>query len=336
MSDVRIIAEAAQGYLPLVGRSGALETALLLTKAAAVAGADAVKFQIVFVDELAQPGNVHYDIFRRLEMLTEDWATVREFARESGIDFIADVFGARSLQVGRDIDADGYKIHSTSFFDHAFVRDVVATGREVFVSLGGIQPAEVDAFLERHGKAASSLVLLYGFQAEPTPIEMNHLARIEEWRRRTGLEVGFMDHSEGGTPEATALSLLAMGMGVRLFEKHVTLDRELALEDYVSAATPGELKDYVSILRGVAPAVGRGDLVLGEAELSYREKAIKRCVAARDLAAGQAIEAEDIEMIRTEAPYGAFDPQDVVGRTLATEVARGAAIGPKELIGEDS
>jgi N,N'-diacetyllegionaminate synthase len=330
--SVYIIAEAAQGYLPLVGEQGSSDTALLLVRAAAAAGADAVKFQIVYVEELAQPGNVHFDIFQRLEMDESTWRRVRNYAAKLGVDFIADVFGPRSFTVARNIGVDAIKLHSTSFFDHSLISNVLALGCPAYFSLGGIEPAEIDAFIERHGaRNHGKIVLLYGFQAEPTPLENNNLARIPALIARTGLPIGFMDHSDGAGPDATYLSVLALGIGIQIFEKHVTLDRELELEDYMSALAPGRLREYVETLRRLAHAVGSQELDLTLAERNYREKAVKRVTAARPVAAGARLCADDICLIRPTTPRGAFKAEDLLGRCLRRSIATGEAISVEDV-----
>ncbi len=332
MSDLYIIAEAAQGYLPIAGDAGSGDTALLLVKAAAAAGADAVKFQIVYVDELAQLGNVHYDIFRRLEMDTEAWARVRSHAARLGIEFLADVFGPRSLDVARTVHVDGIKLHSTSFFDHGLIRDVLAIGCPAYFSLGGIELCELDAFIGRHElRSHANVVLLYGFQAEPTPLEHNNLARIPVLAAHTALRIGFMDHTDGAGPDAIHVSAMALGLGVRVFEKHVTLDRELELEDYVSALPPAQLRQYVAALRRLMAAIGSDSPVLTDAERVYREKAVKRTTASRVLEAGTRVAAADICLIRPTSPRGALDPDQVVGRRLRTGIASGQPISLEDL-----
>jgi N,N'-diacetyllegionaminate synthase len=333
VSDLHIIAEAAQGYLPLEGDRGSADLCLLLVKAAAVAKCDAVKFQIVYVDELAQPGNIHYDIFRRLEMPESDWRRVREYARSLGIQFVADIFGTRSLDVARAIGVDGVKIHSTSFFDHALIQGTLALGCRVYFSMGGIEATEIDAFIQRHRLGErKDVALLYGFQAEPTPMESNNLARIPEIRKRTGLDVGFMDHSDGAGPDDIHLSILALGFGVRLLEKHVTLDRSLEIEDYISALPPGRLAEYVAAVRRNASAIGTSDLSLTEAERTYRGKALKRVTAVRTLTAGTKVSENDLTLIRPSQPgAGLLDSDAVVGRTLRRAVAAGAAITPEDI-----
>lgn len=73
-----IVAEAAQGF---EGDPGILR---LLVCAAAKAGADAVKLQIVFADEVAVPGYAYYDLFRQLEMAGAEWRAIRDLARAEG------------------------------------------------------------------------------------------------------------------------------------------------------------------------------------------------------------------------------------------------------------
>lgn len=332
MPDVYIIGEAAQGYLPLEGDVGSADTALLLVKAASAAGADAVKFQIVYAEELAQPGNVHYDIFRRLEMECEAWDRVRTFSRDLGIGFLCDVFGGRSLDVARSVEVDGIKLHSTTFFDHDLIDQAFSLGCPAFLSIGGIELDELRDFIVRHAvEDRGDVTLLYGFQDEPTPIGQSNLSRIPTLRDETGLPVGFMDHTDGAGPDWLNLSVLAYGLGVRVFEKHITLDRELELEDYVSAISPGQFSEYVQALRRLGAALGHPDLGLTEHERDYREKALKRVTAARDLKAGHCVSGDDILLIRPVTPGGAVDPTSVVGRTLRRAVSMGDPIAAEDI-----
>ena len=70
--SVEIIAEIAQGY------EGDASQARLLARGAVRAGADAVKFQLVYADEIAVPDYQYYDLFRTLEMPQSDWRDVAD------------------------------------------------------------------------------------------------------------------------------------------------------------------------------------------------------------------------------------------------------------------
>ena len=87
---IEIIAELAQGF------EGKAEQARLLLKAAASAGADAAKYQLVYADELATPDYKYYDLFCSLEMTDDVWMGLSTYARELGITLQVDIFGSRS------------------------------------------------------------------------------------------------------------------------------------------------------------------------------------------------------------------------------------------------
>lgn len=319
----KIIAEVAQGY------EGRPDYTMLLVKAAAKAKADAVKFQIVFADDTAEPGYQYYDFYKQLEMDVEVWRAARELARSSGVQFFADVSGDRALAVAEAIRPDAIKIHSSNFFNRDLIRRAFAVADRVFVSLGGVTVEEIDALVAEvkgwgHG---DRLGLLYGFQAEPTPTELTNLARIPALRARfPDVILGYMDHAPGDSDDQAHLSVMAMTLGIDWIEKHLTIDRFLEIEDYVSALEPREFARYVDTLHRLAAAMGDGALALNERELTYRDKAVKKLIAARALPAGAEVTAADLVFKRTariEPGAGFHDPKAVVGRRLSTALAAG-------------
>lgn len=320
----KIIAEVAQGY------EGRPDYTMLLVKAAAKARADAVKFQIVFADDTAEPGYQYYDFYKQLEMDVEVWRAARELARSSGVQFFTDISGDRALAVAEAIRPDAIKIHSSNFFNRDLIRRAFAVADRVFVSLGGVTVDEIDALVAEvegwgHG---DRLGLLYGFQAEPTPTELTNLARIPALRARyPRVALGYMDHAPGDSDDQAHLSVMAMTLGIDWIEKHLTIDRFLEIEDYVSALEPREFARYVDTLNRLAAAMGDGALALNERELTYRDKAVKKLIAARALPAGAEVAAADLVFKRTariEPGTGFHDPSAVVGRRLATALEAGA------------
>ena len=322
-----IVAEAAQGF------EGDATLAHLLVKASAAANADAIKFQLVFADDLAVPEYAYYDLFEKLEMSAASWRAVRDDARDRKLEFFVDVFGARSLSLARDLAVDGVKLHSTCFFDDGLIADIAALPIRLMLSIGGIEPVELGETIEKHGLAerSSETVIMYGFQAEPTPLASNNLRRIPEIAKQTGLEIGFMDHSEGLGDYAISLSAVALGFGVRVFEKHISLDHALALEDHVSALTPSEFSSYVSSLTELAKALGDGALALSEEERGYRGRSLKRVIATRDVIGGAVLTGDDVTLLRPSIEQGYFRTDEVIGRRANRDIAAGSALRAEDL-----
>jgi sialic acid synthase SpsE len=327
----RIIAEIAQGY------EGRPDYCDFYVRAAAKAGADAVKFQIVYADDVAEPGYQYYDWFKKLEMDISVWKAAKARAAEKGILLFTDVSGDRALRVAEAIRPDGIKIHSSNFFNRAVIRRAFDIAGHVFVSLGGVAADEIEGLIAdvKSWNALDRLTLLYGFQSEPTPVANSNLARLPMLRARfPNIGLGYLDHVDGSDPDRVHVSIMAMTLGVDWIEKHLTLSRFLEVEDYVSALEPNEFADYVATLRRLKEAFGPADMALNEGERKYRDKAVKKLIAARAVAKGRAIVADDLEFKRTPRipEYGGFhDPSRVVGRKAARDMAAGEPILPEDI-----
>ncbi|MHA1570263.1 MAG: N-acetylneuraminate synthase family protein, partial [Alphaproteobacteria bacterium] len=245
----KIIAEVAQGY------EGKPDYCDFYVRAAARAHAHAVKFQIVYADDVSEPGYQYYDWYKQLEMPQAAWQAARDLARELGIQFLVDVSGARALDMASTIEPDGIKFHSSNFFNRDLMRQALNMARHLFVSIGGITESEIAGLIAELElwNGTGRTTFLYGYQAEPTPVDMSCLARLPTLRSRfPEVSFGFLDHAPGDGPDNVHISLLAMAMGATWIEKHLTISRHMEVEDYVSALEPAEFTNYVATLKRLA------------------------------------------------------------------------------------
>ena len=242
-----------------------------------------------------------------------------------------DVFGSKSLAVAKDLSADGVKIHTTDFYNTKLIDKAIQSFEKVFISIGGIPVLDIDSLMNDVLKGQENKIcLLYGFQSEPTPIEYNNLFKFSTFKEKyPDFQFGFMDHADGESEEAIYLSLLTMGMGVTVIEKHLTLDRSLKIEDYVSGLPPENFRKFVNIIRACEPALGIASLELTELENQYGKKAIKIVVAIRDLQKGHIIQISDI-MLKRSSYDGQGEPikqlEVVLNKRLKTAVQMNSPI----------
>ena len=293
--QIEIIAEVAQGF------EGNPKLSELLTTGALKTGSDSIKFQLVYADELATPDYQYYDLFKSLEMDTEVWERISERIHKQGKNLYFDIFGFKSLDIALDVSADGVKLSTTEFYNRALIEKALNDFSKVFISIGGIPIEHIDSLMDELLKNYSEKIcLMYGFQAEPTPLEQNNLLKIRSFKHRyPGFKIGFMDHSDGSTEDAYNLSLLAMGIDISVIEKHITLDHSLKIEDYISGLAPNQFKKFVKLIRKYIPALGTDSLELSDLENEYRNKAAKLVVALRDLKKGDLLASNDIALKRT-------------------------------------
>lgn len=312
MKKVEIIAEAAQGY------EGDGTKAILLAQAAIKGNADSIKFQIVYADELSTPDYKYYKLFKKLEMDLEVWKIIAEKVKKAGKKLYFDVYGNKSLETAIKLKANGVKIATTEFYNDELFNKCIRNFSRIFISTGGIPFSDIKKKVKIIPNY-KDIVLLYGYQAEPTKPENNNLNRINYIKEHLkDVKIGFMDHTEGGTRLAYHIPILAIGMGAEVIEKHISLDRELEMEDFISALSPSEFKEFTGIIREAEKAMGKKKYELTKEEIEYRAKATKIVVAIKEIKKGAIIKRKDIELKRTgeKINRGFYRIEEVIGKKL--------------------
>lgn len=286
--NVEIIAEIAQGY------QGDKKLAYSLVEGAIEANADSIKLQLVYADELCIPSYEYYNLFKSLEMDDSIWEDIVKMVHKSGKKIYFDIYGDRSFEFALNLKADGVKISSTDFYNLSLIEKSFKNFENVFISTSGVRVDDLDLLLNKFN-LPKNLTLLHGFQSEPTQIKDNNLNRIKTLKSRyPELNIGFMDHSIGNNDNAFYLPLVALGLGVSCIEKHITLDYNLKLEDYISALSIERFQVFTNIIKSMEKSFGISKLDVTNKEKEYFKKSGKVVVAKKDIDMGKLIDEEDL------------------------------------------
>jgi len=331
--NIEIIAELAQGF------EGRPELARLLLKAAAVSGADAAKYQLVFADELATPDYKYYELFKSLEMSDQVWEDLASYASELEIQLNLDIFGERSLALAERLGVTAVKLHGTDIANLGLLNVVAESGVDkVLLGAGGAHADEITAALEILVK--KDVVLLLGFQGYPTPNDTNQIARVRLFRESYGskfsnVTIGFADHADPKSPLRYALAATAVGAGAKVIEKHLTLAQAMELEDFESALNPDEFVEFSETIRHCAEAFGQAidssDYGMSESEQGYRKMIRRHVVASRDLAKESDILPSDLILKRTSSETVITDLGSVYQKKLKQDVKANTPLSPADI-----
>jgi sialic acid synthase SpsE len=305
---------------------GSLALARSIIDGAAAAGADAIQFQIWNLADMVVPRHPDYGMLQRLELSPADWAALHWYVRtmHPGMHVVACVCETGSVDFCETLPVDAYKIHSSDLSNPELLRHVAATGRRIDLSVGASTIDEiVNAIAAIKSVGESRIWLMYGLQSFPTPPADARLAFMTKLARLFELPVGYQDHSDAEMPAAFFLPAAAVGMGVQILEKHVTIDRSKRGPDYQAALHPDELARFVAMVREIEAATGSGmPMAFSEAEERYRAYSKKSIVAARNLAEGVTVAASDILFMRaTELGLPPDQSQRLLGRKTRRAVS---------------
>lgn len=306
-----------------------------LIVAAAEAGADAVKFQVIDPERL-----VHYSQRERVEQLSrfgltqDEWHGLAEAAHERDVLFMASAFDFGSLARIAPLCA-ALKIASGDLDFAPLIARAAGSGLPTFVSTGAADLDDVrtavgafEAGLSTGSALAERLALLHCVAAYPSePAECN-LRAIETLASAfPGIAIGWSDHTLG-----IEVALMAAALGARIVEKHFTLDKSRStFRDHALSSDPHELAQLARAMHVLDAALGDGDKRAAACEDGARVALRRQIVAARDLAAGHVLRLDDLEFVR---PAGGLSPAravDLLGGCLATDIARHEAILPSHV-----
>ena len=247
--SVEIIAEIGTSH------RGDLARAEDLIRAASEAGADVLKTQIVFADEIIHPatGEVMlpggparlYDSFRALEQSPDFYRRLMEITEACGMRFLASPFGETSLYILLELDPGEIKIASPELNHFPLLKAAAGTGKKLLLSTGVSTLADIDAALAVTGRVNTTL--LHCITSYPAPEAEYNLRLIKTLSEVFGVGTGVSDHSL----DPRLVPGTAAALGAVCIEKHFTLSKsDRGLDDPI-ALTPDEFTQMCAFIRDI-------------------------------------------------------------------------------------
>jgi N,N'-diacetyllegionaminate synthase len=292
-----IIAEIANAH------DGNYNLALKIAQSAISSGSDAIKFQIFNRSELLTKTNKFNDLFKSIEISTDEWYEILNKISKSTIDILVEVFDITSFKFAENTGfVNAYKIPASSIVDYDLLKNIGETNKPIFLGIGGATWEEIVSSLNYLKKITpSDIILICGFQNFPTFLENSNLFQIASLKKKFKCEVGYADHVDADNIEmAKFIPGLAYSLGASVIEKHITDDRSRKGTDYYSSLNPEEFSEFVNFIRQLPGIIGNGGKwELTDSELKYRNYTLKKAVASKYIPANSKFDVNNVVFKRT-------------------------------------
>jgi sialic acid synthase SpsE len=316
--DKRLLGDGQPPFIILeagINHNGELEKAYEMIRVARAAGADAVKFQTFKADEFIGDPELTYtyrsqgrevtesmlEMFRRYEFSREEWFAIKKKCDEENILFLSTPQNPSDLDLLLEIGIPAIKVGSDDFTNLPLLKDYASTCLPMLVSCGMANLAEVYQALETIGTLDGyPTVLLFCTSQYPTPPQDVNLLKLTALKQAFPMVVmGFSDHTQGHIASALGLAL-----GAKLFEKHFTLDHNLAGPDHWFSEDPISTKNWIDTIRLAAMMMGNSIVRPTPAEELNKREFQRVIVAAREIAEGEVYSRENLTMRRVSQGHG--------------------------------
>lgn len=295
-----------------------------------------------------------HDLLKGLELTHDEFRRICEHCDARGIRFLSTAFDLAGLDfLTSELGIPLVKIASG---DLTFAPMLVAAGRSglpVILSTGmadlqeiatalrfiaaGVQQHDgritrdarlteevlADAWEHRDDERtfADHVTILHCTTEYPAGDEQLNLRALQTIATTFGHRVGYSDHSLG-----SLASVIAVGLGATVIEKHFTRDTTAEGPDHAASLTPEGLEHLVTEVRRTGTMLGSTEKKTQSVEEGNRAVVRRSLVAARDLTAGELLGEADIVCFRPASGRTSFEFWEVVGAPADRDYRRGELI----------
>ena len=260
-----------------INHNGDIEIAEKMIRAAKEAGVDAVKFQkrtpllCVPPEERSKMretpwGYITYLEYREhVEFGQKEYARIDALCKELGIDWFASVWDEEAIDFLEQFDPIAYKVPSASLTDNGLIDKLNSTGRPIILSTGMSTMEQIRESVAHFDM--NNLAITHATSAYPCdPSELN-LRMVETLTKEFDCPVGYSGHEVGLIP-----SVVAVGLGASIVERHFTLDRSMWGTDQSASVEPGGMERLVKYIRVTEQALGDGVKKVYDSEIPSLKK----------------------------------------------------------------
>lgn len=326
-----IVAEVSANHLQDYDRAEAI------IRAAAEAGADAVKLQTYTPDTISLDcdneyfirvnqgtiweGTSEYELYQEAYTPWEWQPKLKAYAENLGLACFSSPFDETAVDFMQEMDMPAYKVASFEINDIPLIRKIARVGKPVIIATGVAYLADIErAVAACKEEGNEQVILLKCTSAYPTPYEDMNIRVIPHMAETFDCLTGLSDHSMGN-----AVAVAATALGAKMVEKHLTLSRADGGPDAAFSMEPAEFARMVEEIRIVEKAVGKVTYELTGGQKRSRED-MRSLFAVQDIRAGETFTTENVRSIRPAYGLAPLYSGEVLGQRAKTDIERGTPL----------
>lgn len=262
-----------------------------------------------------------------LELSDEEHFEVYQYAKSRGLDFVETLCSKGCLSLLKLFQPDYLKVASRDLTNLPLLEVMAETKIPIILSTGMAGKKELDDALETITTYHSDVSILHCVSQYPTHPDNLNLRTITYLQKNyPKYTIGFSDHTIG-----ISAPTVAVGMGAKIIEKHITIDRNMKGTDQAGSLGPDGVFRMVRDIRVAEKWAGKEDIYIDKDVMSAKIK-LERSIATNiDLKPGDIIKEEYLHLLSPGDGYKWSQKDEILGKVIKTAVAKNELIYPDNI-----
>ena len=251
-----------------------LSSAKKLVDMAKIAGADAIKFQILDTNLISDINQVFtykylatkkkdiikvaseplHKILKRREMKMSQWKKLSEYCCIKKITFFATASNFYEIDFLKDIGCDTVKIASADINHYPLLSHAAKSGMIVQIDTGMADLYEINEAVKLISRYNNKIIIHHcpsGYPAEVSDINLNIIKTLKS---KFNCPIAYSDHSPGYD-----MDIAAVALGANILEKTITLDKTIKSPEHMMSLEFQDMIDFVENIKKLDSALGKFD-----------------------------------------------------------------------------
>lgn len=260
----------------------------------------------------------------KLELSDEQHFEVYRHAKSHGLDFVETLCSIGCLSLLKLFTPDRLKVASRDLTNLPLLEAMAETRIPIILSTGMAGKRELDDALDTITRYHSDIAILHCVSQYPTLPDNLNLHTITYLQNHyPQYTIGFSDHTIG-----IAAPAVAVGMGAKIIEKHITIDRRMKGTDQQGSLGPDGVNRMVRDIRLTEHWLGHEDLYIEPDVAAARVKLERSIATRRRLDPGHVITEDDLHLLSPGDGFKWSCRAEVIGATVVKSIDKDEIIYP--------
>lgn len=287
---------------------GSLKLAKKIIKEAKIQGADFVKFQtyepktmtlksknkIFRIDKGLWKGKELWDLYDKAKTPFKWQKELFQYAKKIKISAFSTPYDESAVDLLEEINCPIYKVASFELTDLPLIKKISKTKKPVIISTGMASLKEIeDAVKILKGK--NKFIILYCVTNYPASFKDFNLYNIKILQKKFNCFIGLSDHSND-----KSIASLSVGMGAKIFEKHVALKNQPKSFDYDFSLKGKEIGEFASTINKAWKSIKKRKYTVSPSQ-EIMKKYRRSIFIIKNVLKGEKITTNNIKVLRPNA-----------------------------------